>query len=47
VLFGVQLPRNMQTLIPPASRCCPATVALRSDWDDELRAEKESSRQSL
>ncbi len=24
------------------ARCCPADCALRSDWEDELRAEKES-----
>ena len=23
------------------ARCCPADCALRSDWEDELRAEKE------
>jgi DNA-binding transcriptional ArsR family regulator len=25
----------------PTARCCPADCALRSDWEDELRAEKE------
>jgi ArsR family transcriptional regulator len=29
-------------------RCCPADCALRSDWEDELRAEKEMlSRESV
>jgi len=25
----------------PTARCCPADCALRSDWEDELRQEKE------
>jgi ArsR family transcriptional regulator len=27
--------------IMATARCCPADCALRSDWEDELRAEKE------
>jgi len=26
----------------PTARCCPADCALRSDWEDELRREKDS-----
>jgi DNA-binding transcriptional ArsR family regulator len=32
---------SRQTRIMATARCCPADCALRSDWEDELRAEKE------
>lgn len=33
--------RNIQPDTMASARCCPADCALRSDWEDELRQEKE------